>query len=401
MSSAWPLVALGEVATPVERPEVPSAGTVYRQIGVRLWGEGAYERESIDGSQTKYKTLSRVDADDIIVNKIWARNGSVAVVSEALAGCFGSGEFPTFAPNKTQLHPRWIHWLTKTKGFWEQCDDKSRGTSGKNRIRPERFLEITIHLPSLAEQQRIVARIEELAVKIEEARKLRRQAVEEAESVYQSFLSKVMETHHINWIRKTIGDVIVSMDAGWSPQCDERPANTGEWGILRTTSVQWCEFRQFENKLLPSSLSPRPELSVEVGDVLVTRAGPRKRVGVVAAVRETARHLMISDKLIRLRPDQSKLLPRFLELAIASPFSQEHLVNRKTGLADAQVNISQAILRSTPISYPSLEEQSRIVDHLDDLQTKVASLKRLQTETSAELQAMLPSILTKAFQGTL
>ena len=91
-------------------------------------------------------------------------------------------------------------------------------------------------------------------------------------------------------------------------------------GILKTTSVQWCEFRPIENKLLPSFLSPRPELSVDVGDVLITRAGPRKRVGVVAAVRIDAKNLMISYNLIRLRPDQSKVKSRFLELAVTRSY---------------------------------------------------------------------------------
>ncbi len=148
---SFPMVALGEIVLPVERAEVPGAGTTYRQVGVKLWGVGAYERESMDGSQTRYKTLSRVEADDIIVNKIWAQNGSVAVVPKNLAGCFVSSEFPTFVPIREKLDPRWFHWLTKTKSFWEKCDEKSQGTSGKNRIRPERFLEIEIPLPSLSQ----------------------------------------------------------------------------------------------------------------------------------------------------------------------------------------------------------------------------------------------------------
>ena len=186
MNKGFLMVPLRSVTLPVERPEVPTAGTVYRQIGVKLWGEGAYERGSIDGSQTKYKTLSRVEADDIIVNKIWARNGSVAVVPEGLFGCYVSSEFPTFAPIREKLDSRWFHWLTKTKTFWEQCDEKSRGTSGKNRIRPELFLEIGIPLPPLSEQRRIVARIEELATKIDEARRLRTKAAEEAKAFASS-----------------------------------------------------------------------------------------------------------------------------------------------------------------------------------------------------------------------
>ena len=129
--AAYPRVPLREVCQPVERLESPTPGKVYRQIGVRLWGQGAYEREAIDGGKTRYATLSRVEADDIIVNKIWARNGSVAVVSPELSGCYGSGEFPTFAPDRDKLLPGWFHWITKTRDFWQQCDEKSQGTSGK------------------------------------------------------------------------------------------------------------------------------------------------------------------------------------------------------------------------------------------------------------------------------
>jgi type I restriction enzyme S subunit len=58
-------------------------------------------------------------------------------------------------------------------------------------------------------------------------------------------------------------------------------------------------------------------------------------------------------------------------------------------------------LKAYPVYVPSLTEQRRIVAYLDDLQAKVDSLKRFQTETSAELDAMLPSILDKAFREEL
>jgi type I restriction enzyme S subunit len=38
---------------------------------------------------------------------------------------------------------------------------------------------------------------------------------------------------------------------------------------------------------------------------------------------------------------------------------------------------------------------------LDELQTKVDALKRLEAETAAELDALLPSILDRAFRGEL
>ena len=70
---------------------------------------------------------------------------------------------------------------------------KSRGTSGKNRIRPERFLEIEIPLPPLPEQRRIVARIEELAAKINEARGLRNTAARETATIFEAFLKSVFD----------------------------------------------------------------------------------------------------------------------------------------------------------------------------------------------------------------
>lgn len=401
MSTAWPKLRLGDVAVPVERAEVPLPGKIYRQIGVRLWGEGAYERESIDGAQTKYAQLYRAEADDIIVNKIWARNGSVAVVSEELDGCFGSGEFPMFSPDKTKLLPRWMHWITKTKRFWSQCDEKSQGTSGKNRIKPERFLSVEIPLPPLSEQRRIVTRIDALATYISNAIILRREANTETERLYCRQLAEVITHHKQGWKRDIVGNLVISMDAGWSPQCDDVPAIEGQWGVLKTTAVQFCEFRPYENKALPSVLEPIPKLAVKEGDVLVTRAGPRKRVGIVAAVRRDEPHLTISDKIIRVRTDRTKIEPRFLELSLSSPYSQDHVMQRKTGLADAQVNISQEILRTTPVAYPPLPEQRRIVATLDAFQEKLNVLKNMQSETAAELDALLPAILDRAFKGEL
>ena len=159
----WPVVALGEVAKRVQRSETPQPGTPYRQIGVRLWGQGAYQRETVDGSETKYPVFYRVQKDDIIVNKIWARNGSVAVVTADLDGSFGSAEFPTYEADRAVLLSGWFAWFTKTPKLWAQCDDLSRGTSGQNRLRPERFLDVRLPLPPLNEQQRIVAKLDKVA----------------------------------------------------------------------------------------------------------------------------------------------------------------------------------------------------------------------------------------------
>ena len=106
--SLFSSVPLSHIVASIERPEAPIIGQTYRQVGVRLWGQGAYERESMDGGDTQYKTLNRVELGDIIVNKIWARNGSVSVIWEDTAGCYASGEFPLFVPDQIWSTPNLV-----------------------------------------------------------------------------------------------------------------------------------------------------------------------------------------------------------------------------------------------------------------------------------------------------
>jgi type I restriction enzyme S subunit len=394
MKKEWGKVKLGEVVTPVARAESPIPGTIYRQIGVRLWGEGAYERESVDGSQTKYAQLFRAEAGDIIVNKIWARNGSVAVVQKSLAGCFGSSEFPMFAPKSDLLESGWMYWLTKTRGFWAQCDEKSRGTSGKNRIKPEQFLRVEIPLPSLAEQRRIVARIEELSAQIQEARTLRQQAAEEAEKLL-SHATKELFSENIPKIR--LEEVCLIIADG----THQTPRYTDDGAIfLSAKNVKPFHFMPAEHRkvsvedFLGYTANNKPQL----GDVLLTRVGAG--IGEAAMIDQDI-EFAIYVSLALIRTDRVKLLPEFLVHWLNSPDGRENSRSHTLGRGTSQGNLNLKLLRGFMVPLPPLPEQRRIVAELDALQTQVDALKRLQAETSAELDALLPAVLDRAFKGEL
>ena len=171
-SRAWSRAPLRKIAKQIDRWEAPASGIAYKLIGVKWWGGGVHVHDTVDGSATKATQLRRVHTDDLIINKIWARHGSVAVVPAAFDGCHGSGEFPTFQIDREQVSPRWLHWLAQSRSFWASCEELSRGTSGKNRIKPERFLGIEIPLPPLPEQQRIVGWLDSIDTRISGARDL-------------------------------------------------------------------------------------------------------------------------------------------------------------------------------------------------------------------------------------
>src|SRR5262245_32997637 len=69
--------------------------------------------------------------------------------------------------------------------------------------------------------------------------------------------------------------------------------------------------------------------------------------------------------------------------------------------AAVMTTLDQNDIRSLTIPIPLLAEQRRIVAELDALQAEVDALKRLQAETADQLDAVLPSILDKAFKGEL
>jgi len=397
MSKPWPTVRLDEVLKPVQRPESPQPGTTYRQIGVKLWGEGAYERESMDGSQTKYSQLFRAGTGDIIVNKIWARNGSVAVVTESLAGCFGSSEFPMFAPKRDRLESRWMHWLTKTHGFWAQCDEKSRGTSGKNRIKPEQFLNVEIPLPPLAEQRRVVARIEELATQIHEARTLRHQAAEEAGALLFNQIGKVfsrLEAKHKPREFGSFSPHVTSGPRNWAKHYEQdgsrfyRAQDVGPAGNVLDDSKVFIK---------PPPGEQGRTAMLQHGDLMLVITGAT--VGRVNVYRKGLEPGFVSQHVGICRLPQSRVEPEFALWGLRGPSGQAQLLGQRYGQGKPGLNLTN--IRSLSLPLPPLPEQRRIVFELEALQAEVEALKRLQAETAVELDALLPAILDRAFKGEL
>ena len=170
-------------------------------------------------------------------------------------------------------------------------------------------------------------------------------------------------------------------------------SNLKRWGVLKTTAVVWDGYQDFENKLLPSGLEPRPRLEVQPKDVLMTRGGPNSRVGVVAYVKTTQQKLMLSDKLYRLRYKLS-VHPAFLAMALASSWTQRHLSTLKTGLAESQTNISQAIVKDLLIRVPLPGEQEQIASVVSELDRQLMQLRFCLEKLRAVKTGLMQDLLT-------
>ena len=233
---------------------------------------------------------------------------------------------------------------------------------------------------------------------------LERIAAEKAQLVKENKIKKIKVLPQISEIEKpfelpngwewsTLNTLITVMDAGWSPACPSEPSpNNDTWGVLKTTAVQNMEYREEENKVLAVSKEPRPQYEVKVGDILVTRAGPKNRVGVSCLVKKTRPNLMISDKIIRFHLAEVGISESYIALCLNAGATAGYLESAKSGMAESQMNISQDKLKLSPIPLASTHEQHRIVAKVDELMALCDQLEQ-QTEASIEAHQLLVSTL--------
>lgn len=188
---------------------------------------------------------------------------------------------------------------------------------------------------------------------------------------------------------------------GWSPQCESRPAAEDEWGVLKTTAIQHGEFWAHENKALPDELSPKPQIEVRQGDVLMTCAGPRNRCGVACLVQSTRTKLMMSGKMYRFRPHPEALDAKFLSNFIRLHETQLRIDAMKTGISDSGLNLTHGRFGELPIIVPPLNEQCRIVEKIEALFDEIDKGVESLAAAKAALGLYRQSLLKSAFEGRL
>ncbi len=217
----------------------------------------------------------------------------------------------------------------------------------------------------------------------------------------QSEAGEDLPTIPKDWNLFNLSHIVVALRQGWSPKCDNHPASMGKWAVMTTTAIQPLKFQAEANKTLPPHLHPRPWITLRTGDILITRAGPRSRCGVICRVDRDADKLMLCDKAYRLRFPKCEVSSEFMELLLNSSELSRKIEKLKTGINDSGVNITQDGFLKLSIPLPSLAEQKEIV-RLLDVQFEV--IEQNEREIDAALrcsEALRQSILKKAFTGQL
>lgn len=382
-TNGWPAVPLGEVAIPVQRSVAVLPGNSYRTLGVKWWGEGAYERQTIDGSQTAVNTLNEVKENDLIINKIWVRHGSVAVVPPEVAGCVGSNEFPTFELRLDRILPRWLHWYSKTQELWNKCAALSQGSSGKNRIRPEKFLTIEIPLPPLDEQQRIVGKIDRLAKNIAEAQALRRRSIDECDQLCRAILKDhrwgppILTPMHdlVTWRKPDVPVVATESYDFAGVYCFGR-------GLFRGHRKSGTEFAYKQLTQIHAGEFVYPKLMAWEG--------------ALAVVPDDCDGLYVSPEFPVFTINEDRVLPEVIDTYFRSPAVWPLLSGASTGTNVRRRRLNPSDFLQYKFPLPPYETQLAV----RRARRKINELQPMRDQSS-QLDALLPATLAHAFMGVL
>lgn len=310
--------------------------------------------EKIDFSGEIYLSPAQTNTDmilvksgDLVISGINVEKGALAIYTGA-KDVLASIHYSAYEFDVQQIDIDYLKWFLKSDIF-RRLLLKQTGSGIKKEIKAKHLLPIEIQLPSLNRQHEIVQQIQGVADYIVEVNQQIDQQAKYSEMLRQSILQQAVEGKLCaqdpndepaslllekikaekerlisekkikkqrplppisdeekpfelpkGWEWCRLGELLKYTDAGKSPACEGRPAKATEFGVIKTTAIQNYLFDECQNKVLDVGYPVDSKMLVRQGDVLITRAGPFKRTGIVCYVQKCNGKLILSDKIVRL-----------------------------------------------------------------------------------------------------
>lgn len=347
----------------------------------------------------KYK----INKDDILI----ARMGSVGENGLATHNIDG-----VFASYLIRIVPRsnakYVCNFLQTNLYWGQISEKAQGTTRLN-VNANVLKNLIIPLPPLAEQQRIVDRIESLFAKLDEAK-------EKAQAVLDSF-----ETRKAAILHKAFTG---ELTAKWR---EEHGVGMESWEQCSISDVCTVNPKKADTKDLPDELEvsffpmsalseiygeitdPQTRLLKEVrsgftnfseGDVVFAKITPCMENGKSAVVGKLVNDIGYGTTEFFVLRCSDRLYNRFLYHLVRDKLFRDKAKAVMAG-AVGQQRVPKRYLETYKLNLPKSNEQREIVRILDGSFVKEQQTKEAAEAVLDQIDLMKKSILARAFRGEL
>ncbi len=397
----WERVAIGSIAKTVTKGTTPtSIGYDFSDRGIPFLRVNNIQGGELDIDDILFINdetdnalkRSRIQPRDVLLS-IAGTIGRTAVVPDN-APAMNCNQAVAIIRLEENVSPRYLsHWLNTGDAYRQISGSKVTGTISNLSLGCIKNLEIP--LPPIAEQRRIAAILD----KADGVRRKRKEAIALTEELLRSaFLDMFGDpvTNPKGWEIKPLGDLLQNIESGWSPKCEAREADPDEWGVLKLGAVTYGHFDSHENKAMLLENSPRPELEIKKGDLLVTRKNTYELVGASTFVQQTRPKLMLPDLIFRLKVIE-EIEPVYLWQTLSQRSMRFQLSRLAGGTAGSMPNISKARLRTLKVPVPPTELQAKYRAVANQFWHK----KTHQVHSQTISENLFNSLLQRAFRGEL
>jgi type I restriction enzyme S subunit len=300
------------------------------------------------------------------------------------------------------LAPEFLKWLFRCSEFLNVFrGDVAGGVQSRQRLQQDAMRAIQIPTPPPLEQRRLVASIEALASRIEQAEQAREAATAEASSLVRAAVTSLFaESDCWKFVRDAVSQKKGAVRNGpFGSQLLHHEFTDSGVAAIGTRDVQTNSFELKSGWYVsPEKFEQFRRYQVFPKDVLCTIVGAS--IGRFAVVPDDVPLAFTTKHVQALTLDLGIAVPGFVSLMLNfHPRCRESMFAQVDGSAQPSLNANKVL--NTELPLPPVAEQRRVLSRLDALASKQLEVGRLQCETEAELAAFMPAVLASAFGGEL
>jgi type I restriction enzyme S subunit len=201
----------------------------------------------------------------------------------------------------------------------------------------------------------------------------------------------------MKWVERSLVDVLVEARNGtWgsSPKGDDT-----DLPVLRSTNIHDANLVLADIALRSISERSASKYQLRDGDIIVTTSsGSKHLIGKNALFQQPndGQRYLFSNFTLCLRPRQDVIIPRYLHLYLNSSKAKAELLRIQSTTSGLR-NLNVSLYLAQPVSLPTLSEQRRIVEILD----QVDALLKKRVEADEKAARVLPALFYKMFGDPL
>lgn len=366
----------------------------YKRITIKTKGQGIELRDEVEGLEIGTKNQFKVKANQFLLSKIDAMNGAFGIVPEECNEGIITGNFWTYNLDDKIIKREYLRLLCFKQVFTEFSIEASEGTTNRKYLRENKFLNLSIPLPPLAEQQHIIAKIESIKNKIEEALRLKKEVIEETKLLGNNYVSEIFENAKSIYGSTTIKNSII--DVNKSTTNPEYKFGNSEFIYIDVGSVEQETSKVLERKKIIGTEAPsRARRLMKLNNIVFGAVRPNLKKSFI--VDEDLDENICSTGFTIFNFDENKINPKFLLEQLLSDFFINQCMQVVTGGHYPAINNKQ--LSQLEIVIPPMQIQEKIATQIENFKSKLNAAKTHHSSTQTELAQLLPSLLDKAFKG--